>query len=101
MIETWKQFVAGQPLLSAPAKPILESWHRCKAFDVATARAHLRRVPLPELKERLERGEPRRHERHDEAASRRVDRSVLEHHEVVFDLREAGETKEVSELDIP
>lgn len=55
MIETWKQFINGQPLLSAPARPILESWQRCKAFDVATAQSHLRRVPLPELKERLER----------------------------------------------
>jgi hypothetical protein len=55
MLEAWKQFIAGQPLGSEPSKAILESWERCKAFEIETARAHLRRVPLTELTERIAR----------------------------------------------
>lgn len=55
MLETWKQFIEGQPLGSEPAKAILESWERCRAFRVDTARAQLRRVPLDELNARLAR----------------------------------------------
>lgn len=55
MLEAWKQFIDGQPIGSEPAKAILESWERCRAFEVNTARAQLRRVPLHELNDRLRR----------------------------------------------
>lgn len=55
MLETWKRFVEGLPVGTLLDKPILESWERCKAFDVTTAAARLRRLPLPEIQERLAR----------------------------------------------
>ena len=58
MLDAWKQFVDGQPLESEPSKAILESWERCKAFHVESARARLRRVPLQELNDRIARGKP-------------------------------------------
>ncbi|MFN7133448.1 MAG: GAF domain-containing protein, partial [Myxococcales bacterium] len=50
MLDSWKRFTAGQPAGGALSKVILESWERCRSFELDFARANLRRMPLPELR---------------------------------------------------
>lgn len=54
MLQAWKQFIAGEAPGSAVSGAILESWQRCRAFNVDVARASLRRISYAELRGRLD-----------------------------------------------
>ena len=55
MLQAWKRFIEGQPPAAELSRAILESWERCRGFEVDTARAILNRLPFPELQARLAR----------------------------------------------